>query len=158
MRKILAKDVAVLLGIFALIVCVQFLGSFFAIEGVYCWYRSLQTAPWNPPNYVFGPIWSILYILMAISVWLIYLSKGSKGLCYTLFGVGLFFNLVWTLCFFSWQNVLLALIDIAILDVIVFLTIIAFYRVSSIAAYLLIPYLLWIFYATSLNIYIYVFN
>ncbi|MCH9812018.1 tryptophan-rich sensory protein [bacterium] len=158
MKKVTGKDIVVLLGIFLLIVCVNFIGGFFTKEGLYVWYQGLEKAPWNPPDFVFGPVWAFLYIMIALSVWTIYLSKGKKELCYILFGLQLFFNVVWTICFFAWQSPLLALIDIVILDVLVLFTIIAFSKVSRVAAWLLVPYFFWILYASSLNIYIYVVN
>ena len=158
MKKVTVKEIGVLLGFFLLIVCVNFVGGFFSQESLYTWYQGLQKAPWNPPDFVFGPVWTLLYIMIALSVWTIYLSKGKKALCYTLFGVQLFFNMVWTLCFFALQSPLLALVDIVILDVHVLATIVVFARVSRIAAWLLIPYFLWILYATSLTIYIYIMN
>ena len=128
-------------------------------HGVNNWYQTLVKPEGTPPNWVFPVVWTILYTMMAVSVWLIWLApSGRKLTAYTLFAVQLFFNFLWSWLFFFYENPALALIDISLLWVAIIATMMAFYRHSHLAAGLLIPYLLWVSYAVHLNVMIWVFN
>ncbi len=117
------------------------------------WYDSLVKPVLNPPSWIFPPVWSILYALIIISLF-IYIFKNSlqnKSSGYVYFIIQLILNLAWSPIFFYFKNIGLALIIVVLLDYFVILTIKRFYSVSKISAILLIPYLLWILFATYLN-------
>ncbi|MCH9616947.1 MAG: Tryptophan-rich protein TspO [Chlamydiia bacterium] len=159
MKKVEFKDFGVLLGIFVVIVVIQALGAYFTSTSLSTWYAGLVRPSWTPPNWLFGPVWSLLYVMMSVSVWFVYLSKKKgKGLCYFLFGMQMFFNFLWTIVFFRMENSLLGLIDILLIDIFLLITIVSFYRVSKPAAWLLVPYLCWVIYASTLNFGIYLLN
>jgi translocator protein len=120
------------------------------------WYKTLKKAPWSPPNVTFGIVWPILYTLMAISVGIIWSSENCYPYCspITFFIIQLAFNLVWTTIFFKWQMPKLALLDMIFIMGVTFYTYKQFLPISKTAAYLLIPYMLWLCVAFSLNLYI----
>ena len=124
------------------------------------WYKKLKQAPWTPPDYVFGIVWPILYLLMFISVTMVYLDKKCFPYCYpiTIFFVQLGLNLIWTTIFFRLKMPLLALIDLILIFSLTSYTFSLFFEINKIAAYLLIPYLLWLIVAFSLNLYIVIKN
>ena len=117
------------------------------------WYYNLTKPPLAPPDWIFPPVWSILYFSMLVAL-LLYLFKPAqnKKSGYIYFAVQLILNLLWTPVFFYLQNIVLALIVIILLDIFVILTIKSFYKVSKISGLILIPYLIWILFATYLNI------
>ena len=117
------------------------------------WYYNLTKPPLAPPDWIFPPVWSILYFSMLVAL-LLYLFKlaQNKKSGYIYFIAQLILNLLWTPAFFYLQNIVLALIVIILLDIFVILTIKSFYRVSKISGLILMPYLLWILFATYLNI------
>ena len=120
------------------------------------WYSELQKPPWTPPDYVFGPIWTVLYILMAASYFLIRKTKQCIKYCDALnyFFLQLFFNLMWSFIFFDMKMPLYALIDMILIIAFTCMTYVAFSKFSKTAARLLIPYILWLGIALSLNLYI----
>ena len=124
------------------------------------WYKSLQKAPWTPPNYIFGIVWPLLYCLMIISFLLVWNSKKCFPYCspLTFFLIQLGFNLIWTSLFFKFKMPLVALADIILIIYFAFQTYFKFININKIAGYLLIPYLLWLLLAMSLNLYIVLFN
>lgn len=117
------------------------------------WYYNLTKPPLAPPDWIFPTVWSILYFSMLVAL-LLYLFKPAqnKKSSYIYFITQLFLNLLWTPAFFYLQNIVLALIVIILLDIFVILTIKSFYKVSKISCLILIPYLVWILFATYLNI------
>lgn len=123
------------------------------------WYQYLAKPPWTPPNYLFGPVWTVLYILMGISLALVLDSNSdSKRKAVGCFAIQFMLNLVWSFIFFKQHAIGLALIDIIALLLFILITIIQFYSIKRIAAFLMVPYLLWVGYATSLNAAILVLN
>lgn len=117
------------------------------------WFNSLTKPFLNPPSEVFTPVWVILYILIFISL-LIYIIKPartSKISGYIFFSIQLFFNIIWSPVFFFMQNIGFALFIVLLLDIFVFLTMRSFYKISAISAFLLIPYFIWVLFATYLN-------
>jgi translocator protein len=116
-------------------------------------YNQLVQPNWAPPPEVFGPVWTVLYVLMAIAAWLIWRSGGFRANRYalTLFMLQLAFNALWSWLFFAWQLGAFALADVLVLWILIVLTQIAFWRVRPLAGALLIPYLLWVSFATALN-------
>jgi tryptophan-rich sensory protein/uncharacterized protein YbjT (DUF2867 family) len=117
------------------------------------WYAAVQRPSWNPPNWVFGPVWTVLYIGMAIAAWLVWRRTGlaDAWLPLLLFGVQLCLNASWSALFFGMRSPGIAFADIVLLWFAILATIIAFGRISNLAATLLVPYLAWVSFATALN-------
>ncbi len=135
------------------------LGSFFTFSAIPEWYQTLNKPFFSPPNWLFGPVWTVLYIFMGISLYLIWDSKGKgKSKALKIFWIQLFLNAIWSIIFFGMRNPGLALIDIVALWIAIILTIKSFYKISKPAAYLLIPYLLWVSFAAILNYSIWILN
>lgn len=116
-------------------------------------YQDLTRPGWAPPASVFGPVWTVLYALMAIAAWLVWRERGFSGArgALTLFIVQLVANALWTWLFFGWQLGGLAFADIILLWLLIVATIVAFRKTSGLAALLLLPYLAWVSYAAALN-------
>jgi benzodiazapine receptor len=116
-------------------------------------YTQLVRPDWAPPQSVFGPMWTILYILMGIAAWLVWLRGGfhTAKTALVLFLVQLGFNALWTWLFFGWQLGALAFVDIIVLWGLIIATIISFWRIRPVAGALLVPYLLWVSFASALN-------
>jgi benzodiazapine receptor len=133
---------------------IGFLSGFATQSSVNDWYLSLNKPSFNPPNWIFGPVWTLLYILMGISAGIVW-AKGFyhiwvKTALYN-FGFQLLFNALWSVVFFGFKNPFWALLVILVLLALILLTIKWFNVVSRTAAYLLIPYFLWVCFATILN-------
>lgn len=135
------------------------IGSIFTLNAIPNWYAYLEKPFFNPPNWIFGPVWTTLYTLMGIAAGMIFLSKSRKRKdALYLFGAQLFLNAIWSIIFFGVQDLLWSILVIIMLDITVFLTIKDFYKINKKAAYLLLPYLAWILFATLLNISILLLN
>lgn len=120
-------------------------------------YPQLEKPPWAPPAGLFGPVWTVLYLTIAVAGWLYWRTDGeTRG--HGFYGVGLLFNLLWTPLFFAGGSYELALVDIVLLDVATLVTIVVFARRTKPAALLLLPYLAWILFATALNASIVILN
>ena len=145
---------ALLIASLGLVAVVAAIGGVATSRGVGDWYDSLDRAPWNPPAWLFGPAWTILYVLMAVAAWLVAregLGDSPVRVALTLYLVQLALNLGWSVVFFGLRRPGLALIEIVVLFVAVAATAIAFQAVSAPAAWLLVPYLAWVAFAASLN-------
>lgn len=149
--------------IFSVIGCelVGIISTPFTIAAIPTWYVSLTKPSFSPPNWIFGPVWTVLYFLMGVSAFLIWRKgfkqkKVKKALGYFL--LQLLFNFLWSPLFFGLHAPLLGLVDIVLLLVFLVLTILSFHKLSKVAAYLLVPYLLWVSFATILNISIVLLN
>ncbi|HEX6916360.1 MAG TPA: TspO/MBR family protein [Chitinophagaceae bacterium] len=117
------------------------------------WFRSLDKPSWQPPSAVFAPVWTVLYILMGISlyrVWRTPLSR-ERNMAITFFLAQLMFNFLWSVLFFNWHFIGFAFIDIVLLWLTLALTIFSFRKISVTAAWLLAPYIAWVSFATALN-------
>ena len=143
----------VLIGWLALCFAVGVAGSIFAGRAIPTWYAALVKPPLNPPNHVFGPVWSVLYTLMAISAWIVWKTRPSscrrRGL--RLFLVQLALNFLWTWIFFGAHQMLTAFADLVALWAAILLTLLTFKKMSTTAAWLLVPYLAWVTFAGYLN-------
>lgn len=149
------------LFIFAILLCegVGILGSFFTFSAIYTWYVTLEKPSFSPPNFVFGPVWTMLYALMGISLYLVLASKAKgKGRAVKLFFVQLVLNAVWSIIFFGLKNPGLAYVEIIALWIAIYLTIKAFKKISKTATYLLYPYLAWVSFAAILNFSVWMLN
>lgn len=160
--KINKKNNFVLL-IFAILVSLTpgIIGSLFTVKSIESWYIYLNKPSFNPPNWLFSPVWTTLYILIGISLFLILKNK-DRSIRYKnaliLFSFHLVLNASWSIIFFEIRSLLLAFINIILLCIVVLFCIINFYKIDKKAAYLLIPYLLWISFASYLNLAILLLN
>ncbi len=138
---------------------VGIIGSFFTYPAIPTWYATLTKPAFSPPNFVFGPVWTILYALMGISLYLVWTAEAkSKRFALTVFFLQLGLNLLWSILFFGLRNPGLAFIEIIILWVSIIYTIKAFRPISKTASYLLYPYLSWVTFAAVLNYAIWMIN
>jgi len=152
---------ALLVASLALVALVAVVGGAAAARSVGDWYEGLDRAPWNPPARLFGPAWTILYLLMALAAWLVArhgLDDAAVRVALALYGLQLALNLGWTLVFFGLRRPGAALAAVVALLVAVAATAIAFHSVSPAAAWLLVPYLAWVAFAATLNAWIAVAN
>lgn len=130
-----------------------------AIAGLYTadalpeWYETLNRPSFNPPNWIFGPVWTILYLLMGISLFLIWKQNAVKerNLAILFFFIQLVLNFCWSFIFFYFNMIGLALIEIILLWISIIIMIVLFFKIKPIIAYINIPYLLWVTFATVLN-------
>lgn len=136
-------------------------GSFFTVSSIPTWYASLVKPEFVPPNWIFGPVWVTLYAFMGIAVFLVW----RKGLQYKevqvalgIFLVQLVLNTLWSIIFFGLQNPGAALVEIVLLWLAILATIVAFTRISKVAAWLLLPYILWVSFAGYLTYSIWTLN
>ncbi|GAA4541524.1 TspO/MBR family protein [Amycolatopsis samaneae] len=120
-------------------------------------YGRLHQPSWAAPAELFGPMWTVMYLLIAFAGWWYWRTDGETG-AYAAYGIGLLLNLLWTPLFFAGRSTTLALIDVVALDFVVFVTVVLFARRSRVAAVLLVPYLGWLAYATALNSAVVVLN
>lgn len=138
-----------------LVICfaVAGLGSFATTPNIQTWYVTLNKPSWNPPNWLFGPVWTLLYAMMAVAVWLVWKGAGWQAgrTALLLFALQLLLNLAWSFIFFNFHQIGLAFLEIVVLWIAIVATIVSFASVSKVAAALLIPYLLWVSFASFLN-------
>mgnify|MGYP000849784837 CR=1 FL=1 len=120
------------------------------------WYNSLKKSSLTPPSYVFKIVWPILYTILTIAFIIIWLNKRCFPFCYPLvfFAIQMVFNLIWTTLFFVYNKPVWALIDVYLMIIFTIVSMIMFYKVNKVATYIMIPYLLWICFASYLNLYI----
>jgi len=129
------------------------IGNLATLPNIPTWYADLEKPLFNPPNFVFGPVWSVLYLLMGISLYLVWTTKAKgKAAAYIAFTAQLVLNTAWSLLFFGLHSPELGILVILLLIGAIVTTIINFYRFSKPAAYLLVPYLLWVSFATYLTV------
>ena len=146
-----------LAGWLALTFAAAFIGSRF---GPGDWYAGIEKPSWNPPNWIFGPVWTTLYVLMAIAAWLVWRRWGFAGARTALvaYVVQLTLNAAWSWLFFGRQSPGAALADIVVLLIAIVVTLVLFWRKHRLAGALLIPYLAWVSFATALNLAIHRLN
>lgn len=136
-------------------------GSFFTVPSVNSWYPTLVKPPLNPPSWIFAPVWTALYVMMGVAAYLVWRkAPANKGvnMALTAFLIQLALNFAWSPVFFGMRSPLLGLIIIVLMWQTILATIISFRMISKPAAYLLIPYFLWVSFATYLNASIYYLN
>lgn len=139
---------------FVAVALVAIIGGLSTDTGPGSWYQGLEQPAWNPPDAVFGPVWTLLYTIMAIAAWLVYRrgpSRPAVRLALVAYVVQLALNLAWTLVFFGAESATAALAVILALLVALLATIALFLRVERVAGLLLVPYALWVTYAAALN-------
>ncbi|MEN9598681.1 MAG: hypothetical protein RL596_992 [Bacteroidota bacterium] len=128
-------------------------GGIFTASQIQSWYITLNKPTFNPPNWVFAPVWTTLYLLMGVSLFLIVRKPASayRNQSLQFFAIQFFLNIGWSFIFFNQHQIGIALLDIMLMWVFILLTIIWFLRQNAIAGWLLIPYLFWVSFATILN-------
>jgi benzodiazapine receptor len=135
------------------------LSGYFTASNIATWYVTLNKPFFNPPNYLFGPVWTVLYLMMGISLGMIINAKHSnKNKSLIIFSIQLVLNFFWSVIFFSLQSPGWAAIEIIALWLSIIYMIRNFYKINKWAGWLQIPYLLWVTFASVLNISIYVLN
>ena len=136
-------------------------GSIFTMPQIDTWYATLNKPSFNPPSWVFGPVWTILFLLMGVSLYLIWTGTWHHKLkeeALMIFIAQLILNVFWSIAFFGFQNLALAFLEILILWTSILFTILFFYRLNKTAAYLLVPYIVWVSFAAVLNFAIWYLN
>jgi len=136
------------------------IAGMFTSESVPDWYSTLNRPSFNPPDSIFGPVWTILYILMGISFFVIWKQEGSKArnLAISIFFLQLLLNFAWSFIFFYFNMIGLALVEITLLWFSIILMLVLFYKIKPMATYINIPYLLWVTFAAVLNASYYFLN
>ncbi len=137
------------------------LGSFFTTPAIPTWYASLNKPFFNPPNWLFGPVWTLLYILMAVSMYLVWTSQAprpQKKKAVLLYLIQLCLNTLWSVIFFGMRSPEIAFVEILILETAIIFTTVSFSKISKTAGRLLIPYILWVAFASILTLSIVVLN
>jgi tryptophan-rich sensory protein len=128
--------------------------GFFTASGVSTWYQTINKPSWNPPSWIFGPVWTTLYVMMGISFFLVWKSGTEdtlKNKAIVFFAVQLLVNFFWSFIFFKLHQIGWAFVDIIVMWVLILFTIFNFARVNNTAAWLLVPYISWVSFATILN-------
>ncbi len=143
----------VLAGLLAASFLVAYVGGLASSSGVDGWYLVAEKPPWTPPNWLFGPVWTVLYTAMAVAAWLVWRRWGWAGArtALLLYAGQLALNAIWTPLFFGAEQLWSGLAVIVALDVLLAINVVAFFRLHRLAGALMVPYLLWALYATSLN-------
>lgn len=133
-------------------------GGAATVDAVREWYPTLVRPSWRPPNWLFGPVWTVLYAAMAVAMWLVWREGGELRGPATAWGVQLGLNALWSPLFFGARNLGLALVDISLMWVAIAVTMARFWPRHRGAAWLLVPYLAWVSFAAALNAWIWAFN
>lgn len=154
------RDFLVLAGWLALCFVVAGLGGAATSTSVSTWYLELEKPSWNPPSWVFGPVWTVLYAMMAVAAWLVWRvppsTERSAGL--RVFGVQLALNLLWSCVFFGLRNPGWAFLEVVLMWTAIAVTMRCFLRLSRPAGWLLAPYLAWTTFAATLNFTLWMLN
>lgn len=141
-----------LLLVIFIVVCelVGISGSVFTVRAIPTWYARLKKPSFNPPSWIFGPVWTALYALQGFAVYLIFRVNGD-GIAFDVFIVQLILNALWTPLFFGAKRLGAALAELIVLLICVVTTVVLFFGINTAAAWLMIPYALWVAFATILN-------
>lgn len=147
------RQALVLLAIVAVCLAIGAVGGAVTSTSVTTWYQELHKPAFNPPNWIFAPVWTALYIAMAVSAWNVWRRHGLQGaqLAISLFASQLVLNLAWSILFFGMREIGLALIEIMLLFAAIVGTALAFRRLDGVAALLFVPYVAWVGFAALLN-------
>lgn len=150
MRK---SDIAALGVFLAVCLAVAAVGGAVTATSVGIWYGGLAKPAFNPPDWVFGPVWTVLYLLMALAAWRVWCRRGAQrgAMALAAWGVQLALNLCWSILFFGARMIGAALVEIVVLLAAIVATTVLFWRIDRLAGALLIPYAAWVAFATVLN-------
>ena len=122
------------------------------------WYSELTKSNFNPPDWIFAPVWTTLYLMMTLAIWFFWHSKNREMNTIYIYFIHIVFNTTWSVVFFGFHNIFLALVNLIILVLLIVILIIRFGRVNKVSSYLMIPYLLWSSFALFLNYSLLVLN
>jgi len=136
------------------------IGSLATTPQIPNWYAEIAKPSWTPPNWLFGPVWTILFSLMATAAWIVWCKHGMKNArnAFAWFGIQLILNSLWSILFFGWNNPGAAAVEILFLWLAILLTLVTFSKKSKTASLLLVPYFVWVSFAMVLNITIWQMN
>ena len=136
----------------------SFIGGMATIIFKEPWYSQLVKSKYNPPDWIFAPVWTTLYLMMTLAIWFYWHSKKREMNTIYIYFIHIVFNTTWSIVFFGLHQILLALIVLLILIILIIILILKFKRVNKVSSYLMIPYLLWSCYALFLNLNLYILN
>jgi len=146
----------------SLIICqlAGFVGSVFTTPAIPGWYAALEKPTFNPPNWIFSPVWIFLYLLLGITLYILWqnLPKTEARIALAFFAIQLVLNILWSVIFFGLKSPMLAFLEIIILWAFILLTMITSSKVSRTSVYLLLPYMLWVNFAAILNFFLWRLN
>ena len=147
------RQALALFAFVAICLAIGAIGGAVTSTSVGTWYQLLHKPPFNPPDWIFGPVWTVLYIAMAVAAWRVWRRLGLGGARHALplFAIQLLLNLAWTILFFGFQQIGMAMVEIVVLFEFIFVTAVAFWRTDSAAGLLFVPYLGWVGFAALLN-------
>ena len=156
MKIIKGKQGDFLLLLESIIICqlAGIIGSIFTSPSIPLWYANINKPSFNPPNWVFAPVWTTLYLLMGIALFLVWrkgLKRKDLKIAFAVFIFQLILNTLWSILFFGLKSPFVAFIEIVLLWISILISILLFFRISKVAGALLIPYLLWVSFASVLN-------
>lgn len=148
-----ANQIGKLIASLLLPLAIGGIAGMFTTKAIPGWYATLNQPSFNPPNWVFAPVWTTLYIIMGISLFMIWRLDKSKerNQAIVIFMVQLLFNFCWSFFFFYFKMIGVALVDILVLWITIIFMLVRLYKIKPLAAYINIPYLLWVTFATALN-------
>ncbi len=160
------KSALALIAFILLCLAAGGVGGIATADNVTGWYSTINKPTWNPPGWIFGPVWTTLYVMMAIAAWQVWRkpqtspssTSASKKIAFTLFGIQLALNALWSFIFFQWHELGWALAEILVLWVAIAATLLAFFRIRKSAGWLLAPYLAWVSFASFLTYTIWTLN
>ena len=136
----------------------SFIGGMATISFKEPWYSQLVKSSFNPPDWIFAPVWTTLYLTMTLAIWFFWHSKKRDMNTVYIYFIHILFNTTWSVVFFAFHNILLAFINLMILIWLIVILILRYRRVNNVSAYLMIPYLLWSCYALFLNLSLFILN
>ena len=136
----------------------SFIGRLTTLSSKEPWYSQLEKSNFNPPDWIFAPVWTTLYFMMTLAVWIFWHSKNRDTNTIYIYFIHILLNTTWSIVFFAMHNIFLALINLMILVLLIIVLTLRFKRVNNVSAYLMIPYLLWSCYALFLNLNLFLLN
>jgi len=136
----------------------SFIGSLASISYKEPWYSELVKSNYNPPDWIFAPVWTTLYLMMTLAIWFFWHSKSRDMNTIYIYFIHIVFNTTWSIVFFGFHQILLALIVLLVLISLIIILILRFKRINLTSYYLMIPYLLWCCYALFLNFNLLILN
>lgn len=136
------------------------IGNFLGMDAISTWYAGLEKPAWNPPNWIFGPVWTLLYILMGVAAYVVWEQKkdSARRGALVVYGVQLLLNAAWSIIFFTFKQPAIAFGEIVLMWLAILVTIVMFWRIKPLAGILLLPYIAWVTFATVLNFAIWQLN
>jgi translocator protein len=161
MNNFSVKEIPKLIVSILIVFAAGAVGTVYTLKEITTWYVTLAKPSWTPPNWAFGPIWSTLYVLMGIALFLVWregLDRKDVRIAILVFAVQLVLNVLWSIIFFATHNIFGGLIFVIMLWISILINIIVFYRISKPAGLILIPYLIWVSIASYLNYSVFLLN